>query len=140
MSQSPAPSPTSQPAAPSNNREPSEAGQIGAPFHRFQALKATDLGAATRCFGQFKAGLLQRMAWEDAHLFTAFVERTGSDGANAGATMRLEHEQIRDLLRAIERKLIQSDSATEPEERALEAALIAHNHRESRIVYSALES
>jgi RNA polymerase-binding transcription factor DksA len=53
--------------------------------------------------------------------------------------MRQEHEQIREILNEIEWKLSRSDFATEAEERALEAALIAHNHRETRVVYSALE-
>lgn len=114
--------------------------RIGEPFHRFQALKGTDLAAATSCFSQFKAGLLRRMDWEDAHLFPAFSERAGKSADTVAAAMRQEHEKIRELLTAIEQKLTRSDPATEVEERELEAVLSNHNHRETRVVYSALET
>jgi len=65
--------------------------------------------------------------------------RSGEHANAISETMRLEHQQIREILKTIELKLSLSDFATEMEERALEAALIAHNHRETRVVYSARE-
>lgn len=113
--------------------------QIGGPFYKFQQLKRSDPRAAIQSFAQFKAALMRRMDSEEADLFPAFEARVGKDAGNISESMRLEHHQIRGILNAIEVKLSTADLKTEAEERAIEAALMAHNHREMRVVYSALE-
>lgn len=119
--------------------DPHDEDQIGEPFYKFQQLKRVDIPAAVQAFSQFKTALTRRMASEERDLFPSFEARIGKQVKSISETMRQEHEQIRRILNEIELKLSRSDFATEAEERALEAALIAHNHRETRVVYSALE-
>jgi hemerythrin-like domain-containing protein len=117
----------------------SDEDQIGVPFYRFQQLKRSDPQGAIQSFAQFKAALMRRMDSEDAELFPAFEARVGEHTNDISESMRVEHQQIREILKSIEAKLFLSKLSTEVEERDLEAALIAHNHRETRVVYSALE-
>jgi RNA polymerase-binding transcription factor DksA len=119
--------------------DPLDEDQIGEPFYKFQHLKRVDVPAAVQAFSQFKTALTRRMASEETDLFPSFEARIGKQAKSISESMRQEHEQIREILNEIEWKLSRSDFATEAEERALEAALIAHNHRETRVVYSALE-
>lgn len=125
--------------SPSRVFDPHDEDQIGEPFYKFQRLKGSDVPAAIQAFSQFKTAIARRMASEESDLFPSFEARVGKQASNISETMRHEHRQIRGILNEIEMKLSRSDLATEAEERALEAALIAHNHRETRIVYSALE-
>jgi iron-sulfur cluster repair protein YtfE (RIC family) len=113
--------------------------QIGGPFYKFQQLKRSDPRAAIQSFAQFKTALIRRMDSEEADLFPAFEARVGKHAGNISESMRLEHQQIKKILNSIEAKLSQSKFSTELEEQDLEAALIAHNHRETQVVYSALE-
>jgi len=119
--------------------DPHDEDQIGEPFYKFQQLKRVDIPGAIQAFLQFKYGLTRRMASEESDLFPSFEARVGKQARNISETMCQEHEHIRGILNEIEVKLSRSDFATEAEERALEAALIAHNHRETRVVYSALD-
>lgn len=113
--------------------------QIGQPFYRYQQLKGGNPPGAIKVFSQFKIALTRRMDSEEVELFPRFEVRVGKYGKKISETMRQEHQQIRDLLNAIEMKLSLADLKTEAEEHALEAALVAHNYREKSIVYSALE-
>ena len=119
--------------------DPHDEDQIGEPFYKFQQLKRVDIPGAIQAFLHFKAGLTRRMASEESDLFPSFEARVGKQARHISETMRQEHEQIRGILSEIELKLSRSDFATEAEERALESALIARNHRETRVVYSALD-
>mgnify|MGYP001544519602 CR=1 FL=1 len=118
---------------------PLDEDQIGEPFYRFQQLKRIDPRSAFEAFSQFKTAMIRRMDSEDVELFPAFEARVGKEVCNISDTLRQEHEEIRRVLNEIEVKLSRSDFSTQMEERALEAALIAHNHRETNVVYSALE-
>ena len=113
--------------------------QIGGPFYSFQQLKQSDPHAAIQSLAHFKAALMRRMDSEEADLFPAFEVRVGKHARNISQSMRLEHQQIREILKSIEAKLSLSKFSTELEEQGLEAALISHNHRETHVVYSALE-
>lgn len=114
--------------------------RIGEPFYRFQALKPTALADATRFFSEFRQAMIQRMDWEDRHLFREFAHRIGVGAESITGRMRQEHQQIRQLLDAIAGKLARSDAATEREERELENLLSAHNDHEHKVVYSAFEN
>jgi iron-sulfur cluster repair protein YtfE (RIC family) len=113
--------------------------QIGEPFYKFQQLKRSNPAAAVQSFAHFKVALMRRMDAEEAELFPAFETRVGKHAGNISEAMRVEHQQIKNILNSIEAKLSSADLKTEAEERALEAALIAHNHRETRVLYFALE-
>ena len=113
--------------------------QIGEPFHRFQALKATDFPAAAKCFAEFKSALTRRIQWEEEQVFPEFLQRVGGSLAGTCDTLRTEHREVARLLAAIEAKLARAESATGIEEAALQKLLAAHNHREHRVIFPALE-
>lgn len=114
--------------------------RIGEPFHRFQALKPTALSDATSAFSEFREAMIQRMEWEDHHLFREFADRVGVGAESITGRLRQEHLQIRQLLDAIAGKLAHSDPDTEREERELENLLSAHNHHEHKVIYAAFEN
>ncbi|MCC6820013.1 MAG: hemerythrin domain-containing protein [Verrucomicrobia subdivision 3 bacterium] len=113
--------------------------ELGVPFHRFKELKKSNLREATLCFADFKTGIIRRMEWEEATLFPAFDRKLGVLAGSISASLRAEHDQIREHLSAIELKLARQNPATESEEVALETVLGAHNHREHDAVYPVLE-
>lgn len=118
----------------------SEEEQLGVPFHRFQQLKQSNLGEATRCFADFKTGILRRIEWEEATLFPQFDEKIGVPVGDITASLRAEHGEIRAHLEAIELKLSLQNLATDSDEAALEALLSAHNHREHDAIYPVFEA
>jgi regulator of cell morphogenesis and NO signaling len=113
--------------------------QIGEPFHRFLALKATDFPAAVKCFAEFKSAISRRIRWEEEKMFPEFLQRVGGDLESTCADLRQEHREVVKLLDAIEAKLNCPNPATEVEEAALQKLLVAHNHREHSVVFPALE-
>ena len=115
------------------------AAELGVPFHRFQELKTSNLREASRCFAEFKTAMIRRMEWEEETLFPAFDRKLGVLAGSISASLRAEHDQIREHLSAIELKLAGQNPKTESEEAALEAVLGAHNHREHDAVYPVLE-
>lgn len=115
-----------------------EVEQLGAPFHRFQQLKPSNLAEATRCFAEFKTGLLRRIEWEEATLFPMFDQKLGAPAGNISASLRTEHDGIRAHLDAIALKLSMQNPATDSDEAALAALLSAHNHREHDAIYPVL--
>lgn len=117
-----------------------EVEQLGVPFHRFQRLKQSSLDEATRCFDDFKTGILRRIEWEESTLFPQFDERIGAPVNNITASLRTEHGKICAILEAIELKLSLQNPVTDSDEAALEALLSAHNHREHDVIYPVFEA
>jgi hypothetical protein len=113
---------------------------IGEPFQRFQAVKATNLPAAVKCFSEFKSAISRRIQWEEKEVLPAFLQRVGGGLENTCDTLREEHREIIKLLDAIEAKLALANPATDAEEAALQRLLANHNHMEHRVVFPALES
>ena len=107
-------------------------------FHEFQNLKASDLRAAEKSFGEFKADLERHIVWEEEILFPAFEKKFGHQGGPT-AVMRFEHCEIRKYLDVIGRKLAEQNFHTDDEEMRLEAVLRAHNHKEESILYPMMD-
>ncbi|OGR89389.1 MAG: hypothetical protein A2992_04485 [Elusimicrobia bacterium RIFCSPLOWO2_01_FULL_59_12] len=105
-------------------------------FGQFQALKKSDAANARKCFGQFKAGLERHMAWEEEILFPDFEAKTGMRDAGPTQVMRMEHQQIRQLLGSI---AAHQGVGTEPEETQLLETLGSHNQKEEQILYPAID-
>lgn len=116
-----------------------DAESIGQPFHRFQALKATDLPAALASLAEFSAAMARRIRWEEAEVFPECLQRTGGGLESICDTLREEHREIAILLDGIAAKLSQANTSTEAEETALQALLAGHNDREHSVVFPALE-
>ncbi|MFO1514930.1 MAG: hemerythrin domain-containing protein [Verrucomicrobiota bacterium] len=112
---------------------------IGEPFHRFQALKATDFPAAVKCFVEFKTAIARRIQWEEEEVFPEFLHRVGGGLESTCDVLRQEHRKVLTLLDDIEAKLSRSNPATDTEEAALQKLLAGHNHKEHSVVYPAME-
>jgi hypothetical protein len=112
---------------------------IGEPFHRFQALKASDFPAAVKCFTEFKSALARRIHWEEEEVLPKFQQRVGGGLQRTCDRLRQEHQEVLKLLDTIAAKLASANPATEPEEADLQRLLAAHNHKEHDVVFPALE-
>ena len=96
-------------------------------FERFQQLKGKNLPAAKVLLEEFRAGLQQHMAWEEAILFCEYDDRTRHPEESPTAELRSDHHEILAHLEAIEDKIARSDANTEAEERRFLKTLSAHN-------------
>ena len=71
-------------------------------FKEFQVTKACDIDSARKRFENFRRGLEQHMAWEENILFPLFESKTGMKYGGPTQVMRLEHEQLKTLLKSLE--------------------------------------
>lgn len=105
-----------------------------------QDLAAGRRDAAAGAFGEFAVGLRRHIRMEEEHLFPAVEPHTGGPGGPTGV-MRMEHEQIQELLAVIEAALAGPASASPPDDRLRRAAaqlpqvLVQHNQKEEQILY-----
>jgi regulator of cell morphogenesis and NO signaling len=107
---------------------------------RFQETKRSDYTAAREFFKEFKFGLQRHIVWEEQILFPLFEKKTGLTGVGPTAVMRLEHRRIGDCLEAVHKKVQKQDPDSDREEQELLQALAAHNEKEERVLYPALDS
>lgn len=105
----------------------------------YQALKRTDLAKARAAFVEFKFGLQRHIVWEEELLFPQWEGATGFREAGPTQVMRAEHRQIRDWLEALHKKVQAQDPESDQEVQALIAYLTAHNQKEERILYPAID-
>ncbi len=114
--------------------------RLDALFKAFQELKRSDYPKAKESFIQFKFGLQRHIVWEEEILFPLWERQT--DMAEVGPTMvmRAEHRQIGDYLEAVHQKVQRQDPESDQEEHRLVAILTAHNQKEERILYPAIDN
>lgn len=62
-------------------------------------------GEAWKLFSQFESGLRAHIDKEEQILFPPFEERTGTCASGPTAIMRVEHEQIKQLLQSIRQEI-----------------------------------
>jgi regulator of cell morphogenesis and NO signaling len=112
--------------------------QLDGLFREFQRMKRTDFAHAEKSFSLFKSGLERHIRWEEEILFPLFEKKTG---IISGPTqvMRIEHERIKRHLGAIHWSVQMHDMETDGEERSLLEVLSAHNEKEERILYPAID-
>ena len=106
-----------------------------------RCLVAGDLPRASARFVEFRDGLDRHIAAEEDVLFPAFETFTGGDGSGPTQVMRIEHAEIRRLMAEVASNLERGDGerhATTPLA-ALTARIYAHNGKEERILYPAIE-
>ena len=105
-----------------------------------RCLVAGDLPRASARFAEFRVGLDHHIAAEESVLFPAFDKFTGGGGGGLTRVMRVEHAEIRRLMAEVASNLELGD-----EERhatplaALTARIYAHNGKEERMLYPAIE-
>ena len=105
----------------------------------FQTLKRRHFSKAKEAFTQFKSGLERHIRWEEEVLFPLWEEKTGMSDSGPTFVMRHEHRRIEEQLRTIDRN-ITGDNADDAEpEQALVALLAAHNLKEERVLYPAID-
>ena len=100
-------------------------------FKTFQTSKRSDFIKAKEAFKEFKVGLQRHIVWE---------EKTGMIEDGPTPVMRFEHEQIKQLLEAIHRKVEEQNLDTDQSEQALFNLLSSHNRKEERALYPAIDN
>lgn len=109
-------------------------------FKTFQTSKRSDFAKAKEAFKEFKVGLQRHIVWEEELLFPMWEEKTGMIEDGPTPVMRFEHEQIRQLLEAIHRKVEEQGLDTDQNEQALVNLLSSHNRKEERALYPAIDN
>ena len=109
-------------------------------FKTFQTSKRSDFAKAKEAFKEFKVGLQRHIVWEEELLFPMWEEKTGMVEDGPTPVMRFEHEQIRQLLEAIHRKVEEQGLDTDQNEQALVNLLSSHNRKEERALYPAIDN
>ena len=109
-------------------------------FKTFQTSKRSDFIKAKEVFKEFKVGLQRHIVWEEELLFPGWEEKTGMIEDGPTPVMRFEHEQIKQLLEAIHRKVEEQNLDTDQSEQALFNLLSSHNRKEERALYPAIDN
>jgi iron-sulfur cluster repair protein YtfE (RIC family) len=129
---------TSGPVAQLLGRDHRRLDAILAEAKRF--LAAGDLGRAAAKFAEFREGLERHIAVEEELLFPAFERLTDGGGGGPTHVMRVEHAELRRLMAEIAATLVRGgrEGPTTPLA-ALTARIYAHNGKEERILYPAMD-
>lgn len=109
-------------------------------FKIFQTSKRSDFTKAKEAFKEFKVGLQRHIVWEEELLFPMWEEKTGMIEDGPTPMMRHEHSQIKQLLGAIHQKIEGQNLDTDQDEQALLTLLSAHNRKEERALYPAIDN
>lgn len=109
-------------------------------FKIFQTSKRSDFTKAKEAFKEFKVGLQRHIVWEEELLFPMWEEKTGMIEDGPTPMMRHEHSQIKQLLGAIHQKIERQNLDTDQDEQALLTLLSAHNRKEERALYPAIDN
>jgi len=105
-----------------------------------RCLVAGDFPRASARFAGFRDGLERHIAVEEEILFPAFETFTGGAGRGPTEVMRSEHAELRRLMAEVAASFERGDGegyATPLA--ALTARIYAHNGKEERILYPAIE-
>ena len=108
-------------------------------FKTFQQLKRSDAGKAKDAFKEFKFGLQRHIVWEEDLLFSLWEKKTGMTDSGPTPAMRNEHRQIGQQLEAIHQKVTDQNHDSDREEQSLLDLLGAHNRKEERALYPAID-
>lgn len=104
-----------------------------------QSLRAGDVARARARFAEFREGLERHIAAEEEVLFPAFEALTGGAGGGPTRVMRSEHGELRKLMDEIAAGLEGGAEGHTTPLAALTARIYAHNGKEERILYPALD-
>jgi len=113
--------------------------QLDELFKTFQQLKRSDFAKAKEAFEAFKFGLQRHIVWEEDLLFPLWERKTGRFEEGPTVVMRVEHLQIKQQLEAIHGKVAEQNPESDKEEQALLDLLGAHNRKEERALYPAID-
>jgi iron-sulfur cluster repair protein YtfE (RIC family) len=105
----------------------------------YRELKGVDFPRAKQAFKDFKTGLQRHILWEEGILFPLVEEKTGMRDSGPTAVMRAEHREIGRRLEAVHDKVRARDPDSDREVEALLEALNAHNQKEEKVLYPAID-
>ena len=105
----------------------------------FKRLKGSDFPAAKNYFRSFLKGLKRHIVWEEDVLFPVFEKKLGMANHGPTAVMREEHRRIGAWLDCIHEKVRKADPLTDSEEEQLLEILGAHNQKEEKVLYPAID-
>jgi hemerythrin-like domain-containing protein len=109
-------------------------------FEQFLNLKEKNPEQAKQILEQFKSGLEQHMAWEEAILFSEFDAKSAfGDEESPTVDLRFEHEELRGYLEALQKKLRENNFDTGHDEARLAELLAGHNFVEESGIYLKLD-
>jgi iron-sulfur cluster repair protein YtfE (RIC family) len=105
-----------------------------------RCLCAGELGQAAARFRRFRGGLERHIAIEEEILFPAFESMTGRAHDGPTGVMRAEHLEIRRLMSEVAAHLeSEGDGSLTSPLAVLTARIYAHNGKEERILYPAID-
>ena len=104
-----------------------------------ESLRAGDVAGGSARFSEFRDGLERHIAVEEEILFPAFEALAGGAARGPLHVMRMEHGEIRTLMAEIAAALEGGAEARATPLAALTARLYAHNGKEERILYPAID-
>lgn len=113
--------------------------RLDALFKAYQTLKRTDFPKAKSAFLEFKAGLQRHVVWEEEILFPLWERKSGMTGGGPTIVMRNEHQEIRDCLESLSRKIEAQNPETDREEEFLLDLLDRHNMSEEEVLYPEMD-
>lgn len=106
-----------------------------------EAIKGSEWDEALKNFKEFNLGLRRHIKVEEELLFPAFEEKTGMKDAGPTMVMKMEHEEIRELLtRTLAATEASVDSAVTESADALVNFLGDHNMKEEHVLYPELDA
>jgi len=113
--------------------------RLDALFQSFQTWKRQDVLRARQAFTQVKSGLERHIRWEEDFLFPLWEDKTGMSDGGPTFVMRRIHRQIEAQLQSIGRNLTEQNTDNNEAEQALLTVLGAHNLKEERVLYPAID-
>lgn len=105
----------------------------------FQRMKLADFPEAKTNFKGFLFGLTRHIRWEEEVLFPLFERKTGMHDSGPTEVMRQEHVLIKERLDILHAKVRAGNPDCDLEVAALIDVLKAHNIKEERILYPAID-
>lgn len=108
-------------------------------FNNFKELKIPDENKAKEIFAEFKSDLEKHINWEEEFLFPLFERKTGMFNSGPTAVMKIEHKNIKALLRQISERLISGSMQTDELDKTLVTFLSNHNQKEENILYPMID-
>ncbi|MCA9407989.1 MAG: hemerythrin domain-containing protein [Candidatus Omnitrophica bacterium] len=112
---------------------------IDSNFIRFQNARKKDLNQAKKIFRSFKENLEKQILWEENVLFPFFEKKTGMHQIGPTFCRKREHENLQEVLKAVEDKLDKEDGNIEGEERHILSILEIHSNKEEQFVFKKID-
>ena len=109
-------------------------------FRKFRNIKSRDKNKAIGLFRKFKNDLQRHISLEEDILFPLFETKIGMNETSPIYVMKIEHNEIKDLLSKIDNCFTNGDVNTNVLEDYLIKILSEHNSKEESILYPLIDN